>query len=454
MERITRAIFTLALAHLTVSAYELKYPRKIFATYYLGNTHDYPTGWQSRVAGFEWDIRQARDARLDGFSLVLGEEEWQEENLELMYEAASKFSDFKLYITFDMNYKKNTDAERLVKIFQKFRTHDAQWRINKKSVVGSFLGQDVNFGDESPYAGWKSSFIDKIGKDLVYFMPYWPMPANDKTKVWDLFDGYHCWNAWPSEEMTEDKPVSYNDDLQFLQNAHDLGKALMSSVSPGFFKHLRRNDRNQNLIFRSEDNWHIRWGDLIENDCDFAQIISWNDFGASNAVGPPNRAASFPTGDCNSNDWYAGMDNEVFYKMLPYYVRWFKTKKQPKIWQNYIFFYHRIHAANVELEKDCAGRPNNYQFAQDVFVIHSILQKELNLEIFINNQSIGPPITLAKDISHNQVKFPNDTFGPVTIQVTQNGTVVPGSEMYPTFLKGPSQLKMYNFNFITRAIRF
>lgn len=449
-------IFLFALAHFVYlgDAASNKQPnaaakqRKMFSHYYLGNTYAYATKWPTAEDGFEWDIQKAITAKLDGFIVNLAHERWQLNRLHSMYNAAKKFKNFKIFINFDMTQEVNKNATRLLESVKKYYNEKAQFKIDKKPVFGTFLGTQVYFGEENYRVGWQKHFFDPLKEEglEIFFMPYLALPVG-YVLDFEFLDGFQAWNAWP---YNVNRPVSYAEDKILIEKAKYLNKKIMSSVSPGYFVHLTR---EQNFIYRSEDNWHTRWNDLIENDCDFGQIISWNDFGASHAVGPINKAVTFPKGNVGSDEYYRGMSNEAFYQWLPYYVTWFKERQQPEIENNSIFFYHRTHSWKNTVPTDPIGPPTHREFANDIFVVHSLLNREVELEILVGGESVGK-FTLPQGIHHREVPFPKQTFGDVETRVTENGRDIPGTNKRPTKLHFPSRLKIYNFNFDSRFISF
>lgn len=202
-------------------------------------------------------------------------------------------------------------------------------------------------------------------------MPFWPLDANRIYDENPVADGFQVWKSWPYDV---DEEVSFDEDRIYANKGHSKGKTVMSGVSPCFFTHFD----SKNYIFRSEDTWIKRWNDLINSDSDFAQVITWNDFGESHHVGPVNPAAAYPAfGGGNARDWTEGMSNEAFHHMLPFYVQWFKTKRQPEITGNSVYLWHRIHSKWApSVNHDPLPKPRNWEFAKDVFVIHAILKDD------------------------------------------------------------------------------
>lgn len=63
--------------------------RLVFAHFMLGNTYKYVHG-NDPVGAFGFDINNAKEAHLDGFSLNLGREDWQLQSLDAAFKAAEQ----------------------------------------------------------------------------------------------------------------------------------------------------------------------------------------------------------------------------------------------------------------------------------------------------------------------------------------------------------------------------
>ncbi|KAI1837183.1 hypothetical protein DTO006G1_5919 [Penicillium roqueforti] len=73
------------------------------------------------------------------------------------------------------------------------------------------------------------------------------------------------------------------------------------AVSPWFFTNLP--GYNKNWLWRGDDLWYDRWVEVLYNQPEFVQIISWNDYGESYYIGPLYDYAmeAFKIGEAPSN---------------------------------------------------------------------------------------------------------------------------------------------------------
>lgn len=420
-------------------------PRKIFAQYYLSATYRYNETFLPNIH-FQWDIEHAVKARLDGFILNLGGQPWELDRLDQMYAAASSFDNFKLFVNLDLTYQVNTEPNYMISLLKRNLNSEAQFRIDEKPVFGTYMGHDLTFGEQNRVTGWMKHFIQplKLQNISVYFIPYWPL-SSDNFFVENFFvDAYQSFRAWP----TGDKAIDYEDDLKFIEAAHKANKKVMSSVSPCYFSH----SAEKNLVYRSEDTWHVRWMQLVENECDFAQVVSWNGFHESHAVGPINEHSS-----AAKYQWYNGMSNLAFTKMLPFYAKWFQSRRQPVVTENVIYYYHRPYSKWVsQASNDSLPKPGNWIRATDAFVVHSFIKDhgEYHVQILVDNKPDKYAHFTLKGgtIGHLLVPFPSSP--GVSVLLVRSGNAELNRTLHPTKILKPNCVKLWNFNFDSRFITF
>ena len=414
-----------------------KRERLIFAQYYMLATYKYKKA-SRRDVPFECDIKNAVKAGLDGFALNVGGQSWELDRVDQMYTAASTFKNFKLFVNLDLTYPVNTDPNHMISVLKRNLDSEAQFRIDQRPVFGTYMGQNLTFGEKDRVVGWTKHFIEplKLQNISVYFMPYWPLNSENFFEENFFVDAYQSFRAWP----TGDRTIDYEDDFKFIKAAQKAKKKVMSSVSPCYFSHSAEN----NLIYRSEDTWHVRWAQLVKNEADFAQVISWNGFHESHAVGPINKYST-----ATNYDWYNGISNRAFTKMLPFYVQWFQSRRQPALTENVIYYYHRPYSKwTSHASSDPLPKPDNWLRANDVFVVHSFIkdQGEYDVQILFGNKSAKCTNFTIKGgtIEHSEIEFPQELTGPLVLVVSRNDAEL-GRTNHPTQLQ--KLVKSWNFNF-------
>lgn len=84
---------------------------------------------------------------------------------------------------------------------------------------------------------------------------------------------------------------------------------------------------NKNWVWRGDDLWFDRWQQIIfgEQQPEYLQIISWNDFGESHYIGPldDNQYEAFERGKAPVN-YVKGMPHDGWREFLPYHIQMWK----------------------------------------------------------------------------------------------------------------------------------
>lgn len=164
--------------------------------------------------------------------------------------------------------------------------------------------------------------IDYNPPILIAFTQIYFIPAffqNPQDLIWrDDVDAPFNWNgAWPMDNSTIS---SSNSDQPFIHHA----KPYMAAVSPWFYTHYGTTGDhpwNKNWIYRSDDNLYAsRWTDILSASVnpEFVEILTWNDYGESNYIGPI--MGSQP----GSEAWTTGMDHSAWREMTKYFIRRYK----------------------------------------------------------------------------------------------------------------------------------
>ena len=112
-----------------------------------------------------------------------------------------------------------------------FLYHPAAAKVNGKSAVTTFLGQDCSFGQGSTNNGWATVFGGNAGS--IYFMPAY---TNDVRSM----SGYNIqglvnWgSAWP-EGANE---INLDRENWFISQLNPSGKKYIPTISPLFASHM------------------------------------------------------------------------------------------------------------------------------------------------------------------------------------------------------------------------
>ncbi|KAF8627473.1 hypothetical protein AX17_006285 [Amanita inopinata Kibby_2008] len=170
--------------------------------------------------------------------------------------------------------------------------------------------------------------------------------------------------------MVEDK--AHLDGLAALQSnasrdalatrGETIQPAYMAAASPWFFTHYGPDSYDKNFIYVSDQHLYIkRWESLIaaRDQVDIVQILTWNDYGESDYIGPVKGAQP------NSEAWVNGLDHTAWLHMTRYYALAFKTGSYPPVETDQLYMWARTHAAQAQATDDPVGCPTNSELAQD-----------------------------------------------------------------------------------------
>ncbi|CAL1710542.1 unnamed protein product [Somion occarium] len=315
------------------------------------------------------DIQLAQSKGIDGFALNAGHETWQPGQISNAYTAALNFTDFKLFLSFDMSSfpcQNVSDGDPLRQMINGYAQHPNQVQVDGKMLISTFVGDNCTFGAQSVDQGWLNTVKSNVS--ATYFIPNFNAPP-ETMGTFTSIDGIFNWNAaWPesaSSAATDvtlfsatNTNITFDPDQRYIDRLGE--RRYMAGVSPWFFTHYGP-PLNKNWIYRA-DEWLLiqRWQMLVENrdKIAFAQIISWNDYSESHYVGPYEGTP--PDG----TNWVQGFDHTPWLDLMQYYITAYKTGSYPDVTDDRIFLWGRLYPANMTLD-DPIGIPDNWQWASD-----------------------------------------------------------------------------------------
>ncbi|KAL2312078.1 Glucan endo-1,3-alpha-glucosidase agn2 [Schizosaccharomyces pombe] len=421
--------------------------KAVVAHFMMGLTYNYAQ------SDFQNDIQNAISLGLDGFVLNFGNDSWMMSKLTLMYNAADALNlQFLLYLNLDMSEMSTVPASTLVNYVQTFANRGHQARINNNVVVGTFLGQDINFGQSSVNQGWQVAFKNALASAgiNIFFMPTWPLDASTIYQTYPVADGFCKWNCWPYYTSS---PTSDAEDLVYIQNSKATNKKYMATVSPIFYTHFT----SKNYSFFSEGLWFTRWMQLIKDQPDYVQVLTWNDYGESTYIGPTNYAADFPVIGSNSHEWVDSFTHAPLSYSLPLFIQMYKqnTTGLPSNFSgiSQLYVTYRVHSKNATASSDSIPRPDNYQNSSDVISVISFAKSSYTLRVSVNGTVLGTTNVNAGVQSANVSFIVNNTAaaGLPLFQIL-NGTTVIAQGYGPLNILGNNSVVLYNFNFCTTRI--
>ncbi len=375
---------------LVMSATAAQAQKTVFA-HYLVTNQDYqgdtdPTQ-EAKIAAYEREIMQAKAAGIDGFALNFGG--WLNQTYYIRYtaqifEAAARLNNgFKLVFSADLSAGlQAADVEDAMRRFvNNPRYNRVYYKRNGVPVLTTFAGDSLGVtawqgiradlkNGTNPSTTLEPTALAQVagapsnaGFD-IFFVPafFWggqELPALPTIEAgfnqWaSTIDGYFYWGiaGVPGSRSAVDQlPVSQNDATVARAN----NKLYMAPVALQFWGA----NANRYYEYSGFEGLRRMWLNAINvTHPDWVEIITWNDFVEGTYVSPiddPNKyqyanylnTFGIPLGTLGYfHSHYAATD------LLPFYIEWYKTGKQPKITQDAVYYAYRTQPTGFD-----AGTP-------------------------------------------------------------------------------------------------
>jgi len=394
--------------------------QNVFAHYMMGNS--YP----SDVGNFANNIRIASSIGIDGFALNIGPDDWMADRISKMFNAATQFPNFRLFISFDMAVMPGNPIV-LTNYMQQYCSHPNYFKYQGRCFASTFAGESQTFGEANVNDGWQKHFKDPLNAAgiSVFLVPSWTAlgPVN-MFENHPVLDGAFSWAAWASDNQYK----TTDEDNIYIDGARRNGKIYMAPVSPWFFTHFSY----KNWIDKSEALYPRRWEQIVTMRPELVEIITWNDYGESHYIGPIDGA--LPDG---SEKWVNGFDHQGWLAMTAYYIQAYKSGSYPSVQKDQVTFWYRTHSKDARRD-DVVAPPDNHDWAEDTIVVHALLTSDAQITV----QNAGQTTTLNGSAGKNtwQVNFGE---GNVVVALVRNGQTLASKQGDKPITNGGS---LYNFN--------
>ena len=453
---------------------DAKAQRTVFAHYMVTNQDyqaDTDSTQEAKILAYQREIKEAQAAGIDGFALNVGG--WFREPYYIRYsaqifEAALRLhSNFKLMFSADMCC--GNGPEDVKDMMRRFagnpRYKDVYFQHEDKAVLTTFAGDklgtgawkgilnDLNTGrnPSTKPAGNTLSFVSGTPSNAplpTFFMPafFWGGELPQRAAIdaglaqWSsLIDGAFYWGiaGVPNSNGALDQLPSSHAYAEALHSAH---KLYMAPICPQFWG----SNANRSYEYSGAEGLRAMWQSAIANHADWVEIITWNDFVEGSYVSPiddPHRykgansidGSGIPPGTTNYFHTHAG-----FTALLPYFIQWYKTGREPAIAQDSFYYFYR-----TQLPMEAAPKPpvaHPYGPLAPKLYITTNLTGDATLEITVGGKMTSLAITRG---SHDW-QVPLLVGEPPHIELRRKGKTVLASTGADTITDHPTYNNLYD----------
>ncbi len=295
---------------------------------YGGYLRDRPLG-RDPIADADWrlrdmetEVRQAISVGLDGFSMTVylmpGEGDPQQaRNIKLMQQAAANVDPgFRIMLQPDMSSGIGTkDAGTLANYMAELARHPSTYRLDDGRVVFSpFLAERHD-------AGWWGNFLSIMRGTHGIPMAFVPVFLDEQPHAASFAPISYAMSNWGNRNPVGNDPAATypTSPSGRIAKVRALGVKWMQPIST---QDVRPREANFN---EAENTTNLRrtWELALNNNADFVQLNTWNDF--------PEASPMSPT---EGHGW-------SFLDINAYYLTWWKTGQRPAVARDTVIVSHR-----------------------------------------------------------------------------------------------------------------
>ena len=395
-------------------------PHFVFAHYMVC----FPT-YGETIAAYQKEIREAQAAGIDGFALDVGDwtgPDWYyKTRVKTIYNAAEQMgTGFKLFFSVEL-----TNTADIVDMVTTYGPRTNSFHYQGKTVVSTF-GQNGVDWQNGVFAPLLTTGIN------VFFVPFfWPASKAELPGYQDavgilntysnLVDGLFLFGAAGLPEQLAQCNSNYTAAV------HAAGKLSMAGFTPHYWGCNQTNSGRRYYETRGGEGTVLQWQSIIQNQPDWVEIVTWNDFNESTYVSPSSVWSQAPTRYCHSG----------YLELASHFIAWYKTGQEPAIDRDAFFYFYRIHPkAAVASDTNDVAVTAFGGTVDDTLYTTALLVSPAQLEI----QSGGVLTTnpLRAGMSHLRTPF---TPGPQTFTLKRSGQQLFSLQGQPVV----SQIQLYDF---------
>ncbi|WP_262386877.1 glycoside hydrolase family 71 protein [Streptomyces sp. TRM49041] len=268
------------------------------------------------LANLQQEVRTARDAGLDGFTLdILSLSGKNRERCELLLKAARTVDPtFKIMLMPDMSSLRTGDPKELADALAELGRYPSAHRLDDGRLVVA------PFKAEAKSVRWWSGVIDDLRARHGVRTAFVPLFLDFGSHDGSFAAISHGFSDWGSRSYTGREKGSRD-----ARRAHDMGKIWMQPVS------VQDARPNQGTYHEAGNTATLRatWTRAIEGEADWVQLTTWNDYSEGTHFAP------------SQHNGHAYLD------LMSYYLTRFKTGAWPKIVRDTLYVTSRTQFADT-----------------------------------------------------------------------------------------------------------
>ena len=354
-----------------------------------------------KVDDYKREIRQAQAAGIDGFALNCGA--WHNEphyprRTKAIYQAAQELgTGFKLFFSVDFaGLKGHPPGEFESYVLDMVKTyghHPNQLRVEGRTVVSTFTGEQGIAWSKDILAPLKAAGYDVFLVPFFYPRPRITELPNEATvrehfRKWsDLVDGmFFFGGAGTASELAA-------SNAAYAKVLREAGTVCMCSFSPMYWGSVQPDRRYYETC--GGEGTELQWKSIIQQQPDWVEIVTWNDFGES-YICPVDASGHSVPSYLQSKSSHAG-----YLELSRYYIEWYKAGRQPPL-SDALFYFYRVHPKGAIVAGD---RPVKalHGDVQDVLYVTTMMTAPAELHVTSGEtQSVRP---LRTGIQHLRIPF-------------------------------------------------
>ena len=448
--------------------------RMVFAHYMLTN-QDYqddsdPTQ-ELKVKAYQREIQQAQAAGIDGFALNAGG--WLRETYYIryaaqMFEAALRLhSGFKLMFSADMCCGNGVeDVEDMMRRFAgNPRYKDVYFRYRHRFVLTTFAGDklgpvgwqqirhDVENGDHPSMQTFPTLLAPASGAPSNHPLPLFLVPAffwggevpsreavQHGFEAWkDMLDGSFYWGI-AGLPQPEGSPNLTRSSEAYANVLHAGRKLYMAPVCLQFWG----SNANRYYEYSGAAGMRAMWMDAIRvTHPEWIEIITWNDFIEGTYVSPIDDPNKYPEANYLTSSGVPLGERNYFHThdaataLLPFFIKWFKTGKQPVVEKDAVYFFYRTQPESVLAATPPVGQ--RYGPVRDVIYITANLTAPAQLQVTSGHRTT----LLNLEAGTADVEAPFEPGTPPTFLLTRSGKQIASSHGKDEIVSSPKYNNYY-----------